>query len=552
MALRDILARFGVQVDTKKLLGFDKSVKGSINRLKQLGAVIGGSVLLGQIKTFTTELIAQGDEIGKTAKRLNLSTDQLQQWQHATGLAGISSKEFELSVKSLNKNAFEAGVRNSKSYVEAFDRLGVSVKDSEGNLKGFEDLFLDVGEAIGKVGGETERSALATTLLGRSGIKLIPFFKQGRAAINDARAEVSRFGGGLSKDAVEKLEAAQDALARWDLGLLSLKGRLASTVVPWLTKAAEAMGELFGDISEATEGTDILEASLIAAAVAAGIFGKGMLLAFVKALPVIGLVVVAVLLLEDTIGTLKGKDSVIKDLFDAFAGAGSTERQVRRLNKAMDQLLDRDYEGAGGEILDFFASLGEDIVDHVLLPLDSLHQEMKTRLMVAIINAVKSASSSVVDWFSQLGNEIVDLGGTAADKMGELATKMIDGFISKWKDNIIVSTVVNTFKDAIGGANKEAEVKSPSRKMARLTGYMAQGAEMGWKKGAPGFERAVLGSVSRVVNITGTTISQQNQVSNTISGVSDPRVAGDRASRNISGVSQSGFDSALASLVAIV
>ena len=551
MALRDILAKFGVKVDTKQLLGFDKKLGGAIGRLKQLGAVIGGSVLLGQIKTFTTELINQGDEIGKTAKRLNLTTDQLQGWQHATGLAGIKSKEFELAVKSLNKNAFEAGVNKSSTYVKAFDRLGVSVTDGKGNLKGFEELFLDTGEAIGAMSSETERSALATTLLGRSGIKLIPFFKQGREGIKAARGELKKYGGGLSKDAVEKLEKAQDALARFDLGLLSLKGRLASVAGPAITRVAEGLAEFSGNVSEAIEGTDIIEASLLAAAVAAGIFGKGMLLAFVKALPVIGLVVIAVLLLEDAIGTLRGKDSVIKDVFDAFAGAGSTERQVNRLNDAVDKLFEKDFSGFFGEVSDIMASFGEDIVDHIIMPVKGLGQQLEDAIEDGMIDAGKSAALSIADWQDQLASEIRGLATTLATEMGELATAMIDGFVDSWKDNAIITTVVDTVKAAIGGANKEAEVKSPSRKMNRFGRFLMQGATLGAEAEGVNFQRAVVSSVSRTINVVGARVNQTNQVSQTITGVSDPRAAGDRAGSRIVGTAQAGFESAYAALVTV-
>jgi hypothetical protein len=553
MALREILAKFGIQVDTKKLLGFDKSISGAVDRLQQLGTVIGGSVVVGGLRSFVSEMLNVGDEVGKAAGRLGLSTDELQGWRHALGLAGVSAEHFETAVRALNVKAFDAGIKKSAEAQLSFKKIGVSVLDQDKKLKGFSDLWLDVAEGLSRVTNETERSALAQQLLGEGGTRIAPFFLQGRDAMMAARGELEKFGGGLSKETVKALEAGTDAVARFDLAWLSFKGRIISQYLPSFVKTTEAISEFVSRVGEALAGTDILQASLVAAAVAAATFGKSILLAFVKALPMIGLVVLAVLLLEDTIGTLKGKDSVIKDLFDAFAGAGSTEKQVNRLSKAMDALLDKDYSGAGNETLDFFASFGEDIVQHLVTPIII----GLNKIEIAFKQKFHDITQSVVIWAMELPDKMsaqlnsYGWGGL----MEDIASEMVEGFLIPFKGSgakKMAEAVVGAVKGAITGANNEAGVKSPSTKMARFGSFLAQGATMGWKRKAPDFERAVLSSMSRTINVVGAQVRQTNQISQSITGVSDPRVAGDRAGSKITGSARDGFDSALAALVAIV
>lgn len=549
MALRDILAKFGVSVDSSKLIGFDKQVQGSLGQLKKLGALIGGSFLVGKFKEFTSEIIDTGDEIGKTAKQIGISTDSLQSWRHAIGLAGGNAKVFETAAKSLNKNAFEAGIRKSKTYVDAFKRLDVEITDSQGNLKQFDDLFLDVGVSLGKLTNQTEKSALATQLFGRSGQKLLPFFDQGSDGIKKARAELQKFGGGLSADAVQKAEEAQDSLARFDLGLLSLKGRLATTVLPIITATAEKLAEFFAAVSDTTEGTSTLEAALLSAAIAAGIFGKGMFLALIKALPLIGLTVVAFLLLEDTIGTLQGKDSVIKDLFDAFAGAGSTERQVGRLNKALDDLLSKDFEGAGGEISDFFASLGEDIYQSVIEPIWRLRADMLLAVVQAIRDTATATGEAFQNYFKNLEKRLNEMSLT--DAAIELAGTFIEGFIDGLAGERVAEAVKGLMKGALDAAANAIKSKSPAKEPMKIGRFFTQGYALGIGQEQNTANRAVARMVSRTTNVLGASVSQTNTIYQTISGASNPREVADRSGRAIATHTKSSYDAALESLVAV-
>ena len=92
-------------------------------------------------------MVDAGDALGKTATQLGLTSDQLQSWQAAAGFAGVEGQKFAQSMRVLQKNTLLAE-QGSKQAGDAFKKLGVDVKDSNGQLKTGDQLMREVGVAL--------------------------------------------------------------------------------------------------------------------------------------------------------------------------------------------------------------------------------------------------------------------------------------------------------------------------------------------------------------------------------------------------------------------
>jgi len=107
-----------------------------------------------------------------------------------------------MGLKTLSRAADEAA-QGTATYADIFDRLNVSVKDGNGNLKDQETLFNDTILALSKMENETERTALASQLLGRSAQELAPMLNSGAESVEALRAKAHELGLVLNDEAID-------------------------------------------------------------------------------------------------------------------------------------------------------------------------------------------------------------------------------------------------------------------------------------------------------------------------------------------------------------
>lgn len=213
----------------------------------QIGAVFAGGAAIRGIINFATQFAETGDQIAKTSQQIGVNAQALQELQFASRLAGASNEELTMGLRALQKNAFEAA-QGSKQFADDFARLGVNVHGANGQLLPAEELFSRVGDGLRNLSSDTERVALAQSLLGRSGTKLIPLLKQGSAAIDEQRARARELGGVIGDDLLKQSEELNDQQEILKFAFLGLKTIIAKTLLPtairftkWLTEFAITM-----------------------------------------------------------------------------------------------------------------------------------------------------------------------------------------------------------------------------------------------------------------------------------------------------------------------
>ncbi len=330
MALRDVLARFRIQVDGRQLNRASSGVSGLIGNLRTLGAVLIGSALIRGMRTFITQTITMGDELDKTSRQVGLTAQELQSWGFAAERAGVDARAMQSSLTRLQRAAFEAGQGNAQ-YARTFRRLGINVRDGNGELRSANDLMLLMADGLGGLDNATERVAISQILMGRSGARLLPMFADGSEGVRRLQERFRQLGGGMSEDFVRQSAAAQDALTDFDVAFTGIKTTMASAFLPALTRAIVGLANLGGAFVRLIRDSQVLKATLITLGV---IFSSGMaLFALAMIVPLIALalivaaVVAIILIVEDLLAAFRGGPSVIggfarmlvKFLQDGFA-----------------------------------------------------------------------------------------------------------------------------------------------------------------------------------------------------------------------------------------
>ena len=159
-----------------------------------MGTIVGAASIAGMVKLVSTyadwshELTAAADNIGTT-------TQQLQQFEDATRLAGGSAAEMRDSLKGLHDNLadFNRGGANAAVTGQWANKLGINLRDANGHIRTATDLMPELLKKIAAMPDPADRAAAATALLGSSGDKLVETFRQSSKSFDGWFNDVKRY-----------------------------------------------------------------------------------------------------------------------------------------------------------------------------------------------------------------------------------------------------------------------------------------------------------------------------------------------------------------------
>lgn len=506
MALREIIARFGFQVDQRGLKQAETGISGVIGSFRTFGAVIAGSAIVRGVSNFVGEIVKVGDELGKTSKQLGLGVNELQAWQIAAQLSGASTQELTVGLRTLAKNALLAQ-QGSKQAADAYKSLGVEVEDASGNLKDTNTLFRETGLALGKVTNNTERTALAQQLLGRSGVKLIPIFEKGEAALDDLLGKLEEYGGGIGPDAVKLSEEAADQFLLFDLATDSLKSKLAVALLPILNQVVGGLSRLITWISKAAENTGLFKSliaslGLVLGRVAIAKFGGSILRLGRAALVPLLKFALLFLVIDDLIALFEGRGSVIGTFIDKIFGKGTAKAVVdaiKGVGKAVSDVIKTgDFEAFDKALEDIFGPPGQDIVADIVFTFD-LVKEALDQFIDETGEGLDLVIADFKAWVGDLGDAIGAGALGIANDAADFGQAIIDGIIKAIKDGAtaVVDTLGDVAKGAIAGAKKLIGANSPSTLAAKEVGApLPQGVAMGAIDAARAAARRTAGALA--------------------------------------------------------
>lgn len=281
------------------------SLKGLSNQFdniakKTRGLSMAAGALGGALLANTINSAKQADEISTLAKQYGVTTDEIQKFNYAQNLVDVDTQTMLGSMQKMTK---QMGANNS-----AFQELGVSITDTNGEMRDSTAVWYDVLSALGQVENETQRDILAQELFGRSAAELAGIIDDGGASLKAYGKEAEDAGIILSEEGVASANEFNDAMdklrATLTGDLLKAGASLAQTLVPVLEKVVGFLAKLFewfGNLQGPTQAFILVIAGLVAAiSPVASIISTILSLlamlppAFTAALGPIGLVIAAV------------------------------------------------------------------------------------------------------------------------------------------------------------------------------------------------------------------------------------------------------------------
>ena len=123
---------------------------------------------------------------------------------------------------------------------------------------GWENAFWDAGEALMNFGDAEEREAYANTLFGKNWNELIPLFKEGRQAYEDAMASYTWIGDKQFESLKKVDDASQDLNSEWEALKRQFEATMADVMTPVMETLTALMKE-FNEYLQTDEGQEMLK-----------------------------------------------------------------------------------------------------------------------------------------------------------------------------------------------------------------------------------------------------------------------------------------------------
>lgn len=477
MALREIIARFGFQVDSSGLTKAKSGIAGVVSQARVFGAAIAGSVVVRGIANFVDEITTAGDALGKTATQLGLSGKELQAWQTAAGFAGVEATNLNQGFRILGKNALLAQ-QGSKQAADAFDTLGVSIEDASGNLKPANQLAREAGIALGGLEDRTKAVGLAQQVFGRAGAALLPLFKDGAEGLDAALRKLEEFGGGLSDTLIPLAEESRDRFFEFEIATTSLKSQLAVALLPVLNQLTLGLSKVIAWVSKATAGTSTFKSVAVALGLVLGKlaiakFGGSLLKLGRAALWPLAKFILLFLVVDDLIALFEGRGSVIGSFIDKIFGPGSAKALIDGIKGVVGALVEGDFEGALKKAADGLEQLGARILK-------------STGQVPGLTVALFGLAGVFPDLAEKAGEVAGDIGRALDAVGGELRSSLnpfseaasllgqaiIDGIIAPIVDGAqaVADAITAVTLGGVKTAKKAIKSKSPSKVTAKQLG----------------------------------------------------------------------------------
>ena len=252
----DALGRSNVALNV--IAGTSKEVA---EKTKAISAVSGGlaTALVGN----AINSASMADDLNTLSSQTGFTVEELQKMKYASDIVDVSMDQMTGSIQKMTKQMSSGN--------KAFETLGVSLTDSNGNMRDAKDVWYDSLDALSKVQNETERDALSMEIFGKSAMDMAGIIDDGGASLKALGDEAEGLGLIMSQDMVDDANVLQDSIdrmkGRTEQAFLTMGASLASSLVPAFEKVFDVVTKVvqwFANLDGGTQQTILVILGLIA------------------------------------------------------------------------------------------------------------------------------------------------------------------------------------------------------------------------------------------------------------------------------------------------
>lgn len=333
----ELVTKFGFTGSLTPLDNFNKGLGGAIAGLAAMGTALVAAA--GGFARWASGVLDAIDPVEQLSREIGVAIGEIQTLGFVASVNGSSAQAMQASLRQLADTAGLAANGMGRGR-EAFETLGISVRDANGQVKSadvllreiakrFNELDLSLGERL----GFARRLGLDASLV------------QTLALTSDEMERYSALARELGVLTDEQGDAAadyNDSVTVLRFGLDALRQLIAVGVAPQLTKLTENFTDLLvanrdwivGGVEATVNVVGSLVASIMRMAPVLAVVAAGFVAAKIAALGFAGVMAIVLspvvlwtaaiaaawLILDDLITAFRGGESVIADFFQGFLG----------------------------------------------------------------------------------------------------------------------------------------------------------------------------------------------------------------------------------------
>lgn len=217
-------------------------LEGQFNRLS---GVVSGFAAVAGVTAFTGLVkgaIDTADKLYDVSQQTGASVEALSAMSGAAKLAGVDMQTVAGGLTKLSKNMLDAA-NGSGDAAKVFQALGISVKDTNGNLKSSDAVMMEFAKGLQTVSSGSERAAAAQMVFGKSGAQLVPLL-----------ADLAQKGTLQAKITTEQARAANEL--NDTLEILGRKSTAWATIVAAdVVPSMQAFANVLLEVKTSADGT---------------------------------------------------------------------------------------------------------------------------------------------------------------------------------------------------------------------------------------------------------------------------------------------------------
>jgi hypothetical protein len=231
--------------ETLKLQRYIGGTAEDASRLRFAAQMSGLSVddLAKGLGKFSKSLVGASDKTKVMRYRTDVATGA---WKKQTTIVRDAAGAFHTITKMVPVTKIQMLSRVVSVTNPLVAKLGFAIKDAHGKLLPMSVLLPKVADKFKEMPNGTEKTALALTLFGKSGMTLLPFLNKGAKGIEELTKQSDKLGNTMSGKDLDAIKAATKAKREWQATITGVQIQLGRYLFPAVAKVSTSLLKLSG------------------------------------------------------------------------------------------------------------------------------------------------------------------------------------------------------------------------------------------------------------------------------------------------------------------
>ena len=224
--------RKGLKTAQGSVARFATGIKSTFTTLTSMKTLIIGIGVVAVV-ALGKKLASSIDKVGKAAKRLGMTTEELIAMRHAAELSGVTVETFDMAMQRMVRRVSEAshGFGEAKG---ALEELGLDAKAL--TKIPVSEAMVEVTRAMGGAETQADRVRLAMKLFDSEGVALVNMMADGEEGLRAMMNEAHDLGLTLQGPGVQSVESMNDAFTAFSKTITAAAQHVLVILAPAITK----------------------------------------------------------------------------------------------------------------------------------------------------------------------------------------------------------------------------------------------------------------------------------------------------------------------------